>query len=79
MRAVQQRTFIAIDEWLGIAVAIFLHETGSSLFWPFVVLWAVAVYAISYPWYWWSTRKAGAEPAAGDTVAACTTPSKRSG
>ena len=55
MRAAQQRTFIALDEWLGILVAIFLFERGSALFWPFTVIWAVAVYVISYPlhWGWW--------------------------
>ena len=52
MRAVHQRIFIAIDEWVGILILIHLHTASSTLFWPFGVTWAVAVYVISYPWYW---------------------------
>lgn len=73
MRDLHQRTFIALDEWLGIFTAIYLHERGSSLFWPFVVLWALAVYVISYPWYWgWWPRLFNAATKADPAAAAAT-------
>lgn len=50
MTQTQARVFIALDEWIGILVALRLY--GGGLFWPFVVPWAIAVYAISYPLYW---------------------------
>lgn len=57
MKARHQRAFIALDEWLGILVAVYLHSTGSSLFWYFVIPWAIAIYAISYPLHWRAERK----------------------
>lgn len=58
MRDTHQRLFIALDEWLGVFVSIFLFEINSKLFWWFVIPWAIAVYLVSYPWYWgWYGRE----------------------
>lgn len=67
MRDLHQRTFIALDEWLGIFLLVYLDRVGSRLLWPFAITWAIAVYLVSYPWYWgwwaklitwWRTRRA---------------------
>lgn len=57
MRDVHQRIFIVIDEWAGIFTLIHLDETGSRLFWPFLIAWLIAIYGVSYPWYWWTFRR----------------------
>lgn len=57
MTPVQRRLFIALDEWLGIVVLLWMHRTHDGLFWPALVFWAVSVYAISYPWHWWKQHK----------------------
>lgn len=59
MKDSTQRAFIALDEWLGIFTSIYLFETSSKLFWIFCPLWAVAVYAISYPLHWWGREEQG--------------------
>lgn len=53
MKESTQRTFIALDEWLGMIILIYLFEADSVLFWVMLPLWVVAVYGISYPFYWW--------------------------
>lgn len=60
MKDSTQRAFIALDEWLGIFTSIYLFEIGSRLFWIFWPLWAVAVYVLSYPFYWWGREERGA-------------------
>jgi hypothetical protein len=61
MTKFQQRAFIALDEWLGIALLVYLHRTGDSAFWPVLVAWLFCVYIISYPshWGWFVQRGAG--------------------
>ncbi len=51
-RPIYSRIFIAIDEWLGIFVLLYLHKYDPSLFFPFLIGWAIMVYVVSYPWHW---------------------------
>lgn len=53
MQPSTQRAFIALDEWLGMLLSVYLFQTSSSLFWFVCPLWIIAVYGISYPFYWW--------------------------
>jgi hypothetical protein len=46
------RAFIALDEWVGMLLLVYLHRVDSPLFWVVLPLWVVAVYVISYPLYW---------------------------
>ncbi len=57
MKARHQRLFIAVDEWLGAALCLYLWKTQDQLFWPVLIIWVVMIYGISYPWYWLSHRK----------------------
>lgn len=52
MKAVHRRIFIALDEWLGAGLNVYLYTTASPAFWYVFIFWAVAVYAISYPLHW---------------------------
>jgi hypothetical protein len=54
--SLQQRLIIALDEWPGILLCIYLRSTHSPIFWWFAIPWAIAVYGISYPLYWWWPR-----------------------
>jgi hypothetical protein len=57
MTQLQARIIIAVDEWLGIALCVFLHERGSSAFWPVFVAFVVLVYGFSYVPYWYRFRR----------------------
>jgi hypothetical protein len=61
VKARHQRLFILVDEWLGVALCLYLWKTDDRAFWPVLITWAVLVYAISYPWYWLSYRQRNAE------------------
>ena len=52
MTRLQERAFIALDEWVGIALLYQLHRTHDPLFVPVLVAWIVMVYGISYPLHW---------------------------
>lgn len=57
MTPLQRRLFILVDEWLGIALCLYLWKTHDVLF-PYVLtMFLVAVYGISYPLHWWAERK----------------------
>ena len=47
-----RRIFIAVDEWLGIVLLMYLHATESPVFWRVFVCWALGVYAFGYIPYW---------------------------
>ncbi len=53
----QRRAFIALDEWVGMLLLVYLHRADRALFWYVLPAWLVAVYAISYPLYWIEQEK----------------------
>jgi hypothetical protein len=57
MQPWQRRTFIAIDEWLWIALCLYLHRVGDPLFLHVLVAGIVLIYLVSYPLYWTAAKK----------------------
>lgn len=53
MTALQARIFIAIDEWLGAGVLLYLKAVHDPSFRVVLVFWIVATYVVAYPSYWW--------------------------
>lgn len=52
MTPLERRIFIYLDEWLGVALLLFLHCKHDPFFWWVLPIWAVAIYGISYPLHW---------------------------
>ena len=50
MSPTARRAFIALDEWLGVLLLLWLR--GKPEFWPAFAGWFVAVYCVSYPCHW---------------------------
>jgi hypothetical protein len=48
----QARAILLVDEWLGWAAMLYLHEAKSTAFWPCFAFFIACVYAVSYPLYW---------------------------
>src|SRR5689334_12271099 len=53
MTQTQARAFIALDEWLGIGLLFLIYTYQRECFWYFACIWAVCIYVISYPLYWY--------------------------
>jgi len=54
----QHRLFIFADEWLGILLLVYLYgHVRKDFFVVVFIVWAIAIYAVSYPLYWMTWRK----------------------
>ena len=60
MKPIYQRLIIALDEWLGMLLLVYLHSHDRGLFWVVLPIWIVAVYLISYPLYGCGVEEHGA-------------------
>jgi hypothetical protein len=56
MSKIHQRIFIAVDEWLGAVLCVYLWHAHREAFWTVFMFWAFCVYVIAYPSYfgWWA-------------------------
>lgn len=52
MTRFHRRLFIFADEWLGIALLLYLHRAQDPAFWWVFAAWMVTVYGLSYVPYW---------------------------
>jgi hypothetical protein len=57
MSPFQRRLFVAVDEWLGILLCLYLWRTNDPAFWWVFGTFVTMVYVISYPWLWWTEWK----------------------
>ncbi len=49
----QHRLFIFADEWLGVLLLLYLYgHAGRDTFVIVFFIWAIAIYGVSYPFYW---------------------------
>jgi len=58
MTLLQRRLIVAMDEWLGVFLLVYLHSVRSEWFWPAFIFWFITVYVISYPGYWAKEKEA---------------------
>jgi hypothetical protein len=51
----QQRIFICIDEWAGVALCCWCWHAHREAFWFVFAFWAFCTYVVAYPahWGWW--------------------------
>lgn len=59
-----RRAWIALDEWLGAALLLYLWRTHDPAFWPVLAWWALCVYGVSYPLHWLALRRERRKPRA---------------
>lgn len=57
MTPLQRRLVIALDEWLWIALALYLHRTHDPAFWWVFAAGFILIYCISYPAHWRAERR----------------------
>lgn len=57
LNAWRRRIVLAVDEWLSIALLLYLWRTGDRAFWPVLLCVIVGVYVIGYGTQWWAERR----------------------
>jgi hypothetical protein len=57
MTAWRRRLVLAVDEWLSIALLLYLWRTGDRAFWWVLGLVVLGVYVIGYSTQWWAERR----------------------